>query len=112
MRAANALLLAALVGAFAASQIPPGRSAVAAVRAARPGPCTTQVAAEPRLAQVRRTMVKVPGAPFGVAAGTGGGVFVSGYGSEGGYVAVMSDQGFAPRLVRVVSLPVLMAAGL
>jgi DNA-binding beta-propeller fold protein YncE len=56
-------------------------------------------------------MVRVPGLPFGVAAGRGGWIFVSGYTSRGGYVAVLSDDGVAPTLARVVELPVWYASG-
>jgi hypothetical protein len=57
-------------------------------------------------------MLKLPGFPFGVVATrTGGWSFVSGYGSTGGYVAVVSHEVLAPRLVRVVDLPVALAVG-
>jgi DNA-binding beta-propeller fold protein YncE len=51
-------------------------------------------------------VVAVPGSPFGVAARRGGWIFVSGATSSGGYVAVLSHDGVAPTLVRVVDLPV------
>jgi DNA-binding beta-propeller fold protein YncE len=92
-----------------------GRSSVVAVQPVGLGSCTTEVGVEPRLAGVPRAMVNVAFLPYGVVA-TGGWIFVSGYvfgpsGGEGGYVAVMSNQGFAPTLVRVVNLPVSQAAG-
>jgi hypothetical protein len=110
-RSAKGLLLAAVVVAVAASAIPSARAAVAAVRAVSLGPCTPEVAAEPRLARVSRGMVKVPGFPFGVSAARRGWVFVSGYGRTGGYVAVLSEHGVASRLVRVVDVPVSLALG-
>ena len=74
-----------------------------------PSPCTTVSTAKPAsiptLTGVQTAMVKVPPYPFGmVAARSGDWSFVSG--GIAGYAAVMSDRGFAPRLVRVVKLPV------
>jgi DNA-binding beta-propeller fold protein YncE len=107
------LLLAVVVGIVAAGSILLGRPSVAAAPAVRFGPCNPfQVAAGPRLADVPRTMVTVSDSPFGVVAARGGWIFVSAQKSRGGYVAVMSDRGFAPTLVRTVDLPVAVAAGL
>jgi DNA-binding beta-propeller fold protein YncE len=66
--------------------------------------CGSQVAAEPALGRVRSSLLRLPGVPDGVIASPDGRwVFASLQGAPG-RVAVSSDQSFAPRLVRTLSL--------
>ena len=72
-------------------------------------PCTTAALAGRPLTDVRTAIVLVPGTPFGVAnAASGPWSFVS----AGDQVAVMSTAGFAPTLVRSVTLPQLTSRSL
>jgi DNA-binding beta-propeller fold protein YncE len=94
-------------GNTAARSSPPGPRGVPlprarSVRAIADGspPCTTVAHPGPSLARVRTAMVGAGVSPFGVVV-SGGWSFVS----EAGSVAVFSDAGFAPRLVRTVRVP-------
>jgi DNA-binding beta-propeller fold protein YncE len=67
--------------------------------------CGSQVAGEPSLGRVRTALLRLPGLPDGVSASPDGRWVFSSLQGVPGRIAVSSDQSFAPRLVRTVSLP-------
>lgn len=90
-----------------------GQGARLSPRLVRAGCSTAVVPARPLAA--RTASLPLPGAPFGIAVSPGGRwSFVDEIGgpapasrgrSAGGHVAVLTDAGFAPRVVRTISVP-------
>jgi DNA-binding beta-propeller fold protein YncE len=103
--AAGLCLALVVIAAGCSSGSPrPARPGLGALRAGAPRlrGCSAATSVGSRLDGVRTSMVALTGSPFGVVTTADGRwSFVS----SADKVAVMSDQGFAPRLVRSVSLP-------
>ena len=110
---ASSLLVSVVLAGCGGSAVS-GAAASTSARAVSLGPCTTAVAQEPVLSHALTGISPAIGDPFGVAVSRDGRYsFVSGFRGyrNGAYVEVFSDQGSAPKPVRVIALGVPQAAG-